>query len=103
MRFVDLLIVKFEYFLMQNSYRLPFYYMNKYGFPSKRLVKYSFNNFKKDHIENRVEAVAHMYAFDKTINRTNLELIKTVYFNDPMLTDERVRQYLCKFVRRYYK
>ena len=94
--------VMFDKLLLDNWYRIPFMSYEttfKYDFPTKRLVKYCFQNYDKNVIEGKVSRVAHMYAFDSTVTKEDLSLIHLVYGTS---TRERVRQILCKFIRPDY-
>lgn len=97
---INELLVKIDYFLLLNNSSFPFKYQMKYSVPSKRLLKFCFGNMEGNSIEGKVDSIAHMYCYDSTVDIENLELIDYCY---GPITRERVRQILCKFVRKYYR
>lgn len=92
-KLVNKLLVKWDYHNYRN--------FNK-PYPSKRLMKHCWDNWKGGYIGNLVDQVAHMYCYDSTINDKNLDLIFDVY-RDELHTRERIRQLLAKFVRENYR
>ena len=94
------LLSKLDYCIFNYRYLLPYNLCIKYSVPSKRLLGYCFNNIDEESITGKVNIIAHMYCYDSTIDMDNLTLLEDCY--GPM-TRERVRQILCKFVRKYYK
>ena len=94
------LLVKLDYFLLRYSYLFNNNLHNRFSIPSKRLLRHCFNNMLGDTIAGKVDSIAHMYCYDSTVDINNLSLIEACY---GPITRERVRQILCKFVRKYYK
>ena len=100
------LLIKLDYLLYRYSYLLPMNLADKYNFPSKRLLKYCWENWSKKNssykyhaIKYKYEMIAHMYTYDSTVSVDDLSLIHRCHNTH---TKERVRQILAKFVRIYY-
>lgn len=98
---IEKLLIKFDYFMLRNYTYLPYRFWDRFDFPTKRLVKYCFSKSSLTHIKRRIDMVAHMYAYDSTVTKDNLDLINNVHYCGSV-TRERIRQVLCKFIRTWY-
>lgn len=96
------LMVYVDKFLYDHFWKLPVHMdlKFKYEFPTKRLVKYCFEKSQLDTVKYKHESVAHMYAYDSTVDKDDLSLIHSIYHTG---TRERVRQLLAKFIRKHYR
>ena len=86
----------FEYKLYLYCYLFPDFLYDKFEFPSKFLVKYYFELDPDIQFHNRISQIAHMYAYDRTVTKDDLNLIHSIYSTN---TRERVRQILSKYIR----
>ena len=94
------LLVKFDY--LKYKYGHLGYHLNLdiNTFPSKRLVKYCFEKKTHNNCKKTYEAIAHSYVYGDKDFTKNIEFIHTIYGT---CTRERVRQFLSKFIREYYR
>ena len=86
----------FEYKLYLYCHMLPTRLYNRYEFPSKFLVKYYVEIDPSIYWDNKISQIAHMYAYDSTVTKSDLSLIFNCY---NINTRERVRQILSKYIR----
>jgi len=95
--------VKLDKLLLDYWWRIPFLSYDlryKFDFPTKRLIKYCLEKSEGNSIVTKVEMIAHMYAYDSTVDSNSLELIHDCHGT---CTRERVRQVLAKYVRQNYR
>lgn len=85
---IDWILIKWDYYKAVRG-----------SFPTKRLIKHCLTNMEGP-FRHKHQQIAHMYAYDSTVSKEDLELIHKIYGT---CTRERIRQLLMKFVRKYYK